>query len=440
MLKRLIIREYKNAAFAFDPTTQTALFVEGSVASLVPIFLRKIDSVVPDSYLNSFPPESLTQVRNEIDAVRDAVKGFVCNVTEGTTQTLTFQDSKEWSPMKRLSNYATKTWQLTNASLEMTYHCNLRCRWCYLDDYEQRGLAREALQKIASDLRQAGAIFILFTGGEPFLRPDLLDVMTDFSEHGFALEAKSNGLLLTKDRIRRLAGLNLFNLQISLYDITDGNSAYTGRPYQFNKIARNIRVALDHGLPLNLAVLVGKHNIDHLDEYREVIARLGVKEAFYSPYITPNRNSPGAEVELRLSRREMDEKLYPFLEKIDGLVPPVKYRKRCVNTPACYAGHDQIAINPSGLVYPCLDFRLQIGDLRNENLGRVLARRKRSLSPFKLRNIQQCWACPIVEDCDSCIGTAILENGRYDVPSQHKCEISRFYHSSYAKRRKEVTQ
>lgn len=237
--------------------------------------------------------------------------------------------------------------------------------------------------------------------------------------------------MLTPDIIRRLKNLNIFNLQVSLYDIYGGWSEYTNSNYLSNRLMQNIILLQEAGIPLSVAVLVGKHNIGQLDLYKEWLDKIGVKEVFYNPYITPNRNGLGDEVSYRLSYQQMKEKFLPFLKKVDGLFSPREYRSlSCKNQPACYAGRDQITIDPQGIVYPCLDFRLPLGNIQEERIQEILKKRKKILEPFKLNAIPKCCSCDIKKYCDSCVGTALLENGDFKIPSQHKCDVSRFYYIS----------
>ena len=86
---------------------------------------------------------------------------------QSTLETVLSAESSE-TPMQRLLAYAIKKWQIINASIELNYHCNLRCQCCYVGTLKKKGLQRHELQKIAEQLRKVGAIFILFTGGEIF--------------------------------------------------------------------------------------------------------------------------------------------------------------------------------------------------------------------------------------------------------------------------------
>ena len=434
MLDNLVVRNFDDAVFVFDTKTHKSLFVDGTVADVVPIFLKHPSKQINESYLCKIHSSDKLKAKEEIELVRKTVHNFLCE-SENRNQLIVLSDAGVETPMQRLLAYAVKKWQIINASIELNYNCNLQCQCCYVGSFNKNGLQRSQLQTIAKQLKKAGAVFILFTGGEILLRKDIFEIMNDFSRLGFVLEVKSNGMLLTQSAIDKFASLNLLNLQISIYDTEDQYSVFTERHYHFKHLAKNVQLAVKQGIPVSLSVLVGKHNINDLDKYHDVLQKTGVVEIFYSPYITPQRNGAGKEKQFRLSRKEMDEKFYPFLEKIDGFVIPKKYRNRCKNGPACYAGREQIAIDPDGTVFPCLDLRLPVGNLLQSDLESILKKRKKLLKPYTLEKINKCWQCNITDYCDSCIGTSLLESGNFTEPSQHKCDITHFYHNANLKRK-----
>ena len=440
MLDNLIIRNFDDATFVFNTQNRKSLFVEGTIADIVPMFLKHPDEQITERYIHKIPLSNQVKAKEDIELVRKTVQDFLFESDNGKQTSLetglpTGYTGYVETSMQRLLTYAIKKWQIINASIELNYHCNLRCQCCYIGTRNKKGLQRHELQKIAEQLRKAGAIFILFTGGEMFLRRDVFEIMNDFKQLGFVLEAKSNGILLTRSAIRKLAKLNLFNLQISIYDIGSRASVFVGRYYSFGRLLKNIRLAIEQGIPLSLSVLVGKHNIDDLEKYHDIFQELGVQEIFYNPYITPQRNGAGRENLIRLSRKEMDKKFYPFLEKIDGFTASKKYRNRCKDSPACYAGREQISIDTEGTVFPCLDLRLPMGNLLQNDLNYILEKRKALLKPYTLEKISKCWRCNIAEYCDSCIGTSLLEHDNFTEPSQHKCDITHFYHEANLKRK-----
>lgn len=329
----------------------------------------------------------------------------------------------EDSPLAMLSKYAVREWQPINATIELTYRCNLRCKYCYLDDHSLPGLSMAKLMDVGSELKSAGLAFILFTGGETFVRPDTLELMRGYKDLGFALEAKSNGLLLDEAIIEQIAELELFNLQLSVYGFDDGPSQVTGVDYEFSKLRRNIKSLVSAGVPVTLSVMVGKHNIADLHKYRAALDGLGVIEISYSPLLTPRRDGDLSIDKLRLSGQELECLLKPFIQEVGGFTTPPKYRERSCDGPICFAGRDQIAIDPLGNVHPCLDFRFPMGNLQESSLDDILGKRQQLLDPFKLGKMQKCMDCTIAEYCDSCPGASLLERGDYVAPIPHKCDV-----------------
>lgn len=438
MSNNFVIRNFGNAIFVFDPISQRSIFVEGTISNLVPFMINKPNGDIPEDFISTIPESHLTFALSEIKKLKKQINHFLNSeeksVAENSLGDLHDHSVTQESALKALSNYAIRNEQITNVSIELTYQCNLHCKWCYLDSFNKKGLDRDRLKTLAEQLREQNVVFVLFTGGEVLLRKDVCDIMSDYKKMGFVLEMKSNGLMLSETVIRDIANLQLFNLQISIYGINDGYSQNIRSHYPFRKLVNNIKAAVKQGIPLSVAILVGKHNIDQLSAYQEILSDCGTKEIFYSPYITPRRDGTTHNIDLRLTKKEMEEKFFPFLEKINGFIEPRKYRRRCKGEPVCFAGVDQIAIDPGGTVFPCLDLRLPLGNIMSDSLVQILKKRKDLLSPFRLDKIRKCWNCPLVEYCDSCIGVSMLESGAFNIPSKHKCDITGFYYEAFQKK------
>ncbi len=428
-MKSLITRNFREASFFFDRKSHKSLFFEGQLAPFAEKLLRDRKQSLPAKFLSEFSSETKQDILDDFETMREVIESFLASDAGDFLQAKSHRHSQK-SALEELSNYAVKNWQVISANIEFTYLCNQHCYWCYLDNFSQKGLNKAKLEDLARQLKQAGIIFTLFTGGEVFLRKDAVEIMRMFADNGLVLEVKTNGTLFTPKLMDELAKLDLFDLQISVYEIKTGKSSWTNSHYDYSRLSKNLKRLVYLGLPVTVAVLVGKHNIDHLQEYHDRLQETGVEEVFYSPYLTPCRSGSKKGMELRLSSREMEEKLAPFLESIGAFIVQKEYRPNIeMDESPCYAGRDQIAIDPSGTVFPCLDFRVPVGDLQKESLSRILLKRKEVLSSFKLREIAKCQTCPLIKKCDSCIGTALIENSDYRKPSQHKCDVAYFYHT-----------
>lgn len=416
------MRNFENATFLINRTTQKSVFLEGALASHAARFVENPSYELPYSFLAQFGAEDRIEVTTDFHEIQKTVNALSDNSEDKPEHA---KPSPQKTALEELSSYAMRRWQIINVNLELTYMCNQRCRWCYLSDFSQKGLSRARIQVLSQDLKSAGAIFVLLTGGELFLRKDAILIAEDLEEAGFVLEIKTNGTTLNPTRIEKLSRIKPYDIQVSVYEKQTGYSGLTRSVYRFDRLRENVSLMLQMGLPVTLSVLVGKHNIDQISEIHGVLEKIGAP-IFYSPYITPNRNGPGEEILFRLSHQEMEEKFKPFLDRIGGFPVQKKYRD-CRNSTVCFAGRDQIAIDPAGVVYPCLDLRIPLGDTSTESLADILARRKQVLTQFSLRGMQKCMSCHNRNYCDSCIGLALVENGDHRIPSRHKCDVVHFY-------------
>ena len=90
----------------------------------------------------------------------------------------------------------------TTASIEVTAQCNARCEYCYVKDGSFTELSTGRLCAAIDKLSKSGVFHLHLTGGEPFLRPDILTIFSFAIEHGiFHCTLFSNGILLTEKHL-----------------------------------------------------------------------------------------------------------------------------------------------------------------------------------------------------------------------------------------------
>ena len=65
-----------------------------------------------------------------------------------------------------------------DSTIELTHRCPMDCRMCYLHRIS-RELSTDELKKVLDQLAREGCLFLLLTGGEPFLREDLMEILDD---------------------------------------------------------------------------------------------------------------------------------------------------------------------------------------------------------------------------------------------------------------------
>src|ERR1700723_1589045 len=104
-----------------------------------------------------------------------------------------------------------------NVHIDLTYRCNERCVHCYLDHHDYGEMTTREVKNVLDQLAEAGALFLTFSGGEIFLRPDLFELIAYGRGLNFDVSLKTNALLIDESRARRLRELGIRKIQISIY-------------------------------------------------------------------------------------------------------------------------------------------------------------------------------------------------------------------------------
>ena len=92
-----------------------------------------------------------------------------------------------------------------NGSIELLPLCNMRCDMCYVrmdrQEMESKGRLRTAEEwlEVARQMRDAGTLFLLLTGGEPLLYPGFRDLFAELKRMGMILTVNTNGTLIDED-------------------------------------------------------------------------------------------------------------------------------------------------------------------------------------------------------------------------------------------------
>ena len=101
----------------------------------------------------------------------------------------------------------------------LTHRCNYRCRMCGLRELadEERELGIPQIETVARRLAELGARHAVITGGEPFLRSYLPEVVAAFAGRGFSVRIQTNGgPQVTRERLEACRNAGLRDLSVSI--------------------------------------------------------------------------------------------------------------------------------------------------------------------------------------------------------------------------------
>ena len=245
------------------------------------------------------------------------------------------------------------------------WHCNQKCLHCYAAGQpmgESRELTTAEWKDVLARLRAANIPQVTFTGGEPTLRGDLVELVD--AAQWFVTRLNTNGRLLTPQLCRALAEASLDSVQVTLYAAdAEAHNALVGAP-GFDETVRGIRNAVDAGLIVSVNTPLCSLNRDYAATLR-FAAALGVRYATCSGLI-PSGGAEGAESRAtRLSAEELTESLqsavaaaHELSMELDftspGWLPEQTLRALGLHLiPSCGACLSNMAVAPDGTVIPC---------------------------------------------------------------------------------------
>lgn len=245
------------------------------------------------------------------------------------------------------------------------WHCNQKCLHCYAAGQpmgESRELTTAEWKDVLARLRAANIPQVTFTGGEPTLRDDLVELVD--AAQWFVTRLNTNGRLLTPQLCRALAEASLDSVQVTLYAAdAEAHNALVGAP-GFDETVRGIRNAVDAGLIVSVSTPLCSLNRDYAATLR-FAAALGVRYATCSGLI-PSGGAEGAESRAtRLSAEELTEILQSAVAAAHELsmeldfTSPGWLKEETLRSlgltlvPSCGACLSNMAVAPDGTVIPC---------------------------------------------------------------------------------------
>ena len=144
-----------------------------------------------------------------------------------------------------------------------TRRCNLRCVHCYAHSADQHysgEMTTEQGVALLEDLAEFGAPVILFSGGEPLLRPDLFELAARATKLGMRAVISTNGTLITEQIAGRLREIGLSYVGVSIDGSRAVNDWFRGSDGAFDDAIRGIRNCRHAGIKVGLRFTINKRN------------------------------------------------------------------------------------------------------------------------------------------------------------------------------------
>ena len=202
--------------------------------------------------------------------------------------------------------------------LSIVNSCNLRCQGCWVDvSAPQQALSVEAVDRVINEAKQLGNSFFGILGGEPFMHPELLQILSNHPDAYF--QVFTNGHFITDEVAQKLRALGNVTLLISVEGDEIVSDQRRGKTKVLSKTMAGLENSIRHKLLTGVATSVCQTNIDDLvsEEWVDRLIELG---AMYVWFHTYRPVGPDAEPSLALTP-EQQRRIRQFVVDIRAEKP-----------------------------------------------------------------------------------------------------------------------
>jgi radical SAM protein with 4Fe4S-binding SPASM domain len=314
------------------------------------------------------------------------------------------------------------------AHLDLTYRCNEKCVHCYLDHDDHGEMTTVEIKHLLKEMADAGVFILTFSGGEIFLRKDLFEILEYARELTFCIKLKTNAVLIREVQAARLRELAVDSIQVSIYSHRpEVHDAITKLPGSLKRSVNAIRFLKSQGLKVVMANVLMTENMQDYEGVQNLARELGA-DFTLDPTVSPMMDGDRSTVALNagdavLRKLFRDQGLVGNVEEFCS--PPVATDEGVLDSLPCSAGHTACYVSPYGEFYPCVQFPLSCGNVRQQRFIDIWrdSPQLKEVRAIRLRDLSSCSKCAHGGSCTRCPGLAFLE-GNMRGPSTADCEKS----------------
>ncbi len=322
---------------------------------------------------------------------------------------------------------------------EVTGACNLRCIHCHAaSNKPAKGeLTTDEAKRFIDDLAGVDEFrMLVYTGGEPLVRHDLLELLHHSKKAGLTNVIATNGTLITEEVAFRLKDAGVVGAAVSL-DSSQGtiHNYIRSNGNAFDLAMRGIRAVKRAGILLQINVTAMEYNRAGLEELIDLADREGSGIMLMYQLVPVGRGSAIEEAALDVTENERLLKSLACKQKdVSTIIEPVagpqywpylmeqrgrsdgawlKLAKRVFH--GCSAGRGFVYIKANGDVWPCPFVEINAGNVRERSFEEIW---RQSDVFVNLRNREEtlkgkCGECKYRTICGGCRGRALAYHGDY---------------------------
>lgn len=337
-----------------------------------------------------------------------------------------------------------------SGTFELTPCCNMACKMCYVSMTKAQQEAKAPIKtarewiELGRVAKEKGMLYLLLTGGEPFLRQDFREIFQSLHRMGLILSINSNGTLIDEETVAWLQQTPPSRINITLYGASDETyGRLCGNPKGYTQVTKAIRLLKQAGISVKLHCSLTPHNAGDTEKIFAYAREEGLIVQATSYMFPPLRRD---ETMVGMNDRFVPEDAayhaaniarlmngnQQFLQWLEQGLPPVPTdTDDCLeigegNGINCRAGKCSFWVTWTGAFLPC-------GMLPVEGAPDVFADGFDQAWKYARRYVQdirlpiKCASCEARDNCKACAAMVYTETGDFCAVPQYRCAMTKAY-------------
>ena len=306
----------------------------------------------------------------------------------------------------------------------LTGRCNLNCKYCYASRFKGlKELSKNECLRIVREAGMLGVDHISFTGGEPFLRDDIFDLIVEAKNFDVYVTAVTNGFTMDEEKVRKLSRLDVF-VYLSVDGEKKTHEMVRGKG-SWRFVEEAINLFRKFGVEFATVTALNKQNYVEVENLLKFSVNSDANYHCFIP-IMPFGKASWLDV---LDKKEVLKFLRILensLEKVGATVDLwcMPFAERFVNSPNVYVnvcrGVNVMDVGVDGSILLCDVLDITLNNIKSKSLEKVWDEYKNHELVKKISNPkldEQCLLCPARFKClGGCYARAYSMYGDFNKP------------------------
>ncbi|MFR1810065.1 MAG: radical SAM protein [Terrisporobacter sp.] len=338
-----------------------------------------------------------------------------------------------------------------SGTFELSPLCNMDCKMCYIkmSKEKQESIARlrtnEEWLNLAKEARDEGMLFLLLTGGEPFLVKNFKELYIELHKMGFCISINSNGTMIDEEVIEWLKKYPPMRINMTLYGASDETyERLCNNPKGFTQVTKALSLLKENNIQVKLNCSVTPYNKDDLKEMMDFAEEHDLVIQATS-YMFPPLRKDESKIGQNDRFTAEDAALYgayisAYSNGIDNFKAYVDSGQLAIydaddecgivegDHMRCRAGITSFWMTWEGKMLPCGMIPDNGLDPWEVGFNTAWENAKNIVKDIKLP--VKCAACGKKNECKACAAMVYTETGCYDKVPQYRCDMTNYYPKS----------